>query len=237
MLDECRVCVATPFCPIFAGKLDRSTWSWCRGKFKLDKALELSEIPRNYLKANIYNYIVDQDNQTIFESLKKLTDNIIQVVDEGINFILYGTTVGNGKTFSASVLLNQYIYKTCLTQRFDLEHPLGLFVSYPTLINDLRRQWDAGATAPDMDKIKNVPILLLDDIGSGTITPFAVEQTYLLVDYRYTRGLSTIVTTNLKPTDLMKNELLGKRIFSRLKNNCVPIEFKGSERRTVRRER
>ncbi|BFH11646.1 hypothetical protein J6TS7_07460 [Paenibacillus dendritiformis] len=49
--------------------------------------MKLSEIPTKYLKANVYNYEVDDDNRYIYEGLTDYVGNIIEEEEEnGTNF-------------------------------------------------------------------------------------------------------------------------------------------------------
>ena len=45
-------------------------------------------------------------------------------------------------------------------------------------------------------KFKEVPCLVLDDLGKEKITDFALVALHGIVDYRYRNGLQTIITTN-----------------------------------------
>lgn len=228
IFQECIDCVATHFCPV----KPEFGWAWCKARYRLYAALKLSRIPQRYLDANAYNAIRDNDNKQAYVILDPYFNNIIQAVDEGINFWLHGSQVGTGKTYTAIALLNHFIYKTCLSDRFDFETPLGLYTSYPALVDDLRYRRDSDEVILLMNHIKSTPLLLLDDIGSGTITDFVVEQTYLIVNHRVDNRLSTIITTNFKPSELVAS--LGERLVSRLKDNAVNIKFTGTDRRVRR---
>ncbi len=61
--------------------------------------------------------------------------------------------------------------------------------------------------------IRSVPLLILDDLGAASATPWAREKLYQLINHRYAYRLATVVTTNLKP------EAIEPRIYSRL---CDP---------------
>ncbi len=225
MFSECSNCVATPFCPVYLGT-QKVFWKWCKAKFRLDKALELSNIPTEYINSNIYNFSKDSP---VYGKIKVLVGDVILNVSNGCNYYFWGKNVGTGKTFTALTLLNHYIYKSCLTGAFDFENPLGMYVSYPDLMNDLRYKRDNEVVFQQVEKVKNVPVLVLDDIGSGTISDFTVEQTYLIVNYRFNNKFSTITTSNMTPRDL--GELIGQRNASRLLRDAMLLEFKGKDRR------
>lgn len=230
---ECEKCLAQPFCKRFSGEVETPTYpEWCNPKFRLDKALKLAEIPKKYLKANFYNYEVDDDNRYIYEGLSEYVQNIVEEVEEnGTNFFFWNSGAGTGKTYNAAMLLNQYIYKTCMTGKFDFENPLALFVSYSDLMDDLRYRRDDEIVQKRVSTIKNVPLLLLDDVGAGTTSKFTAEQTYLIVNERFNEGRSTIFTSNFDSKALSHEEVLGRRTVSRLMSDCVGIQVEGRDRR------
>src|SRR5262249_34596046 len=61
--------------------------------------------------------------------------------------------------------------------------------------------------------VRSVPLLILDDLGTESATPWAREKLYQLVNHRYNQRLATVITTNLKP------QAIEPRIYSRL---CDP---------------
>ena len=43
----------------------------------------------------------------------------------------------------------------------------------------------------------NVDLLVLDDLGAGKATGWAVEKLEIIIDYRYINGLPLVVTANI----------------------------------------
>jgi DNA replication protein DnaC len=74
------------------------------------------------------------------------------------------------------------------------------FVTVPDLLDHLRTTY-----APDsrhrydrvFDAVRTAPILILDDLGSHSSTPWAQEKLFQLFNHRYNARLPTIVTSNL----------------------------------------
>jgi DNA replication protein DnaC len=231
--NECPDCIAKPWCNWYNGKVPfdpTKTSTFCSPRYRLTKALELSRIPREYIKANLFRYKVDDDNREAYEQvIKPAVENIVSEIDSGYNYVFYNQGSGTGKTFAGVTLLNHYIYKTCATKRFDFETPLGLFVEYPTLIDDLRYRRDEGEVVELVEQIRNTPFLMLDDVGAGTISDFALEQTYLLINHRYNNRLATVYTTNFGLDQLKK--VMTARIFSRMMSNAAVASLGGRDRR------
>jgi DNA replication protein DnaC len=234
LYEECNQCIAKPFCGIYSGKVKSKTnYNWCNANYRLTRALKLSNIPDDYIEANIYNYKYDNSNFVAYEKLKSITENICDVIDQGNNFIIVGGQPGTGKTFHGTTILNHYLYKTCLTAKFNFEDPLSYFVSFPELMDQLRYRRDSDEVEAEIEKIKKVPLLLLDDIGAGTLTDFVREQLYLVINYRVNHKLSSIVTSNYSLDELQASEKLGSRNVSRLIKRGVGIELEGSDRRLL----
>jgi DNA replication protein DnaC len=122
---------------------------------------------------------------------------------------------GNGKTHLAAAIAN-----------YLREHgTVVLFLNVPDLLDYLRmafnprREWDeTNLTFEErFDAIKGAPILILDDFGAESETQWANEKIYQILNYRTDMALPTVITTNLKMTDIegrlrsrLGNRLLGK---------------------------
>jgi DNA replication protein DnaC len=50
--------------------------------------------------------------------------------------------------------------------------------------------------------VKSAPLLVLDDFGKQTTTPWAQEKLYQVVNYRYNARLPMVVTTNCGTDEL-----------------------------------
>jgi len=45
------------------------------------------------------------------------------------------------------------------------------------------------------ESVKNAPLLVLDDFGEQSTTPWAQEKLYQVINYRYNARLATVITT------------------------------------------
>jgi DNA replication protein DnaC len=45
------------------------------------------------------------------------------------------------------------------------------------------------------ERVKTAPLLILDDFGEQTTTPWAQEKLYQVINYRYNARLATVITT------------------------------------------
>ncbi len=103
-------------------------------------------------------------------------------------FVLQGAN-GCGKTHLAAAIANRA-----------LGNGQGVFFAVvPDLLDYLRASFAPGHEAPYdelFDRVRNIDLLVLDDLGAQQTTQWAQEKLYQVVNYRHVSGLSTVVTTD-----------------------------------------
>ncbi|MHB8857592.1 MAG: ATP-binding protein [Bellilinea sp.] len=111
---------------------------------------------------------------------------------------------GSGKTHLAAAIANQMIEMGGST----------MFVTVPDLLDWLRFSFEGGDSSLEqrLEEIRNVRLLVLDDLGTQNATPWAEEKLYQIINHRYVNRLPMVITTNLS-----LNEIDG-RIASRLQD-------------------
>ncbi|MBM4457782.1 MAG: AAA family ATPase [Chloroflexi bacterium] len=110
---------------------------------------------------------------------------------------------GCGKTHLAAAIANQ-----CIA----LGHT-ALFVIVPDLLDHLRAAYAPySETTFDerLEAVRDAPLLILDDLGAHSSTPWAQEKLYQILNHRYNGRLPTVITSN------QHLEELDPRITSRL---------------------
>jgi len=110
-------------------------------------------------------------------------------------WLLITGTYGCGKTHLAAAIANE-----CLAQG----RPV-LFLNTPDLLDHLRAGFAPGADgsfADRFEEIRTAPVLVLDDLGTESPTPWATEKLYQILNYRYNAQLPTVITTNKELRDL-----------------------------------
>jgi len=98
-------------------------------------------------------------------------------------------TYGSGKTHLAAAIANY---------RAGLGDP-PLFVMVPDLLDHLRATFSPQSTTTfdrRFDEIRTAPLLVLDDLGTQSMTPWVREKLYQLFNYRYNAELPTVITTS-----------------------------------------
>ncbi len=113
---------------------------------------------------------------------------------------------GCGKTHLASAVANRA-----------LQRGLSVFFAVvPDLLDYLRASFAPGRELPYDELfhlVRNADLLVLDDFGAQSATPWAQEKLYQVVNYRHLAGLPTIVTTDRSWDDLLA---VNPRIVARI---------------------
>ena len=94
---------------------------------------------------------------------------------------------GAGKTHLAAAIANRCI---------ELGRP-ALFIVVPDLLDHLRSSYrpDAPESYDAMfEQVRNAPLLILDDLGVQSPTPWANEKLYQILNHRYNAQLPTVIT-------------------------------------------
>ncbi len=103
--------------------------------------------------------------------------------------VVHGSS-GAGKTHVAAAIANRCIERG---------QP-ALFVVVPDLLDHLRAAYKPDSEmAYDalLEQVRSAPVLILDDLGTQSSTPWAQEKLFQILNHRYNAQLPTIVTTNL----------------------------------------
>lgn len=103
---------------------------------------------------------------------------------------------GVGKTHLAAAIANEFVERT----RTDV-----MFVVVPDLLDHLRAAFSPQATTSydrRFDDIKRAPLLVLDDLGTESATPWAREKLFQLLNFRYNALLPTVITSSADPKQI-----------------------------------
>ena len=102
---------------------------------------------------------------------------------------------GSGKTHLAAAIANYRI----------AEDQPAFYVSTPDLLDHLRSSFSPASEMPYdefFEQVRNTPLLVLDDFGAQSGTPWATEKLEQLMNHRFNNRLPTVVVTMLPLEDL-----------------------------------
>ena len=129
-------------------------------------------------------------------NLKRVLDECRTFAETPRGWLVLAGTYGCGKTHLAAAIANEQLERA----RSDV-----MFVVVPDLLDYLRASFaPQSATSYDrrFDEIKRTPILVLDDLGTESATPWAREKLFQLLNYRYDAALPTVITTSRPPEEI-----------------------------------
>ena len=105
-----------------------------------------------------------------------------------------------------------------------------LMTNFPRIINEVSGLYEGKQAY--IDGLNRYELLVIDDMAIERDTEYVAEIVHNIIDSRYRAGLPLIITTNLTVEEFAHPKDVRKaRIYSRLKEMCVPIPLVGRDRR------
>ena len=148
------------------------------------------------------------------DSLRRASDIARDYAERPQDWLVFLGAPGCGKTHLAASIVNR---------RVEQGYP-ALFVVVPDLLDHLR-----AAFSPDskvsydqrFEEVRTAALLILDDLGTESATPWAREKLYQIVNYRYVARLPTVITSNLKIDEV--DQRIRTRILDETCCSVIPI--------------
>lgn len=150
--------------------------------------------------------------ENLKQNQKKSLDNAFRAAqdfaEQPRGWLVFMGPYGSGKTHLAAAIAN-YRAATGIPP---------LFIMVPDLLDHLRSTFSPeSGTSYDQrfNEIRTAPLLILDDLGTQSMTPWVKEKLYQLFNFRYNAKLPTVITTADPPEEIdprIRSRLLDKRI-------------------------
>jgi len=170
-----------------------STSSWAP-EFKLEKDMTFD----NFDSKRVHLSQVQHENlEEAFREAREFAKSPDGwLVFQGVN--------GCGKTHLAAAIVNY---------RYQVNQP-ALFIVVPDFLDHLRSTFSPESRVSYdqfFESIKGTPLLVLDDYGEQTTTPWAQEKLYQVINHRYNARMPTVITTTCT-TDEMDSPIRSRFI-------------------------
>ena len=150
----------------------------------------------------------------------RYVDKWEEIKAKNIGLLLHGD-VGGGKTFLASCIANALL---------DKGEPV-IMTTIPALSMAMNANF-GNERAFVLDNVRNIPLLILDDVGMSRNTATALENAYDVINTRYKAKKPLVITTNLTMLAIKdEKETNLRRIYDRIIEMCCPVKVTGLERR------
>lgn len=209
---------------------------------KINRLIKDSGIRGRFLNRTFERFEIDENNRKAYEVAKRYADNfpamlpkklsngIVQPPEIERNGLFITGSYGTGKTHLATAISNQLISE-------------GIPVICMTMIDLLARikqtfdRSDNATEAEVMRIYEEVPLLVIDDIGSEQPSEWGSTKIFSIINARYEAYMPTIVTTNYAGDELIRrmtpigpngrpmDSRNAEKTLDRLKEMCVGIEM------------
>ncbi len=213
------------------------------------KLLARAGIPAHYLHCTLDSFEIwnPPDVDPTLGKAKRLVGEFVDLypkVDRGL--LLMGN-VGTGKTHLGVAALQYLITNKGVK---------GRFVGFGALIIELQLAFnEPGQNRGRIEPLIECELLVVDELGAGKTSPWALDMLYYLVNSRYVEERVTIFTTNYsdfarkpdavavdtfrdqpqpRPIKESLTDRVSERVRSRLFEMCRRIELRGDDYRRNR---
>ena len=248
--EHCMACKGLKYCknelkgycnlPEVDGEDITFTYKACRYKQKdletnkYKENLSLFDMPKTLQEAKIKAIYTDDASRN--ETIRYIIDFLKNYKKEETKGIYLHGNFGCGKTYLVAALFNELAKKG----------EKSAIIYFPeflrTLKSSFQKQEENEATFSEKyEYIKNIPYLLIDDIGAENVTAWGRDEILgTLLQHRMNENLTTFFTSNLTITELENHlavsqnkteKVKARRIIERIKCLTTDIEIIGKSRR------
>lgn len=181
---------------------------------KAKRLREESNLGARFARRTFENFDADRDRNA-YDKCYAYAENYKNTER---NCLLLVGGYGTGKTHLAGAIANKLM---------DDGIPV-LFDTFSGHLNKLKMEFNGGKNVY-LEQMKNVDMLILDDIGKEKISEWSQSIMFDVINYRYEHLLPIVLTTNLKSDSL--KEYLGGAVWSRLCEMCTGVFTSGEDYR------
>ena len=191
----------------------------------INKIYKEGGIKRKLKYCDFVNFNINEDNQEALTTLIKYTHLCTEnKVKDGI--IIYGS-IGYENTHLAASIANEIIRNK----------KIALLERTRSITDRIKESFNKTVTTESeiMELYSNVDMLIIDDFGSETISKWALEKLYRIINNRYENELPIVITTRYTREELMEeiaieNRKLAEEVIQILYKMCYGISLIKNDR-------
>lgn len=199
-------------------------------KTEYQKYVTLFDIPKELKNASLKDvYTDDKSRVPVIKYIKDFVHNYLE--DKEQKGLYLSGNFGSGKTYLISALFNELAKRKVQST----------IIYFPEFLRKLKSSFNENSYEDRFEFIKNVDLLLIDDIGAENLTPWGRDEVLsVILQHRMDEKLPTFFTSNLTLEELEQHlsftssgidKVKARRIIERIKQLTVSIELVGKNRR------
>ncbi len=206
----------------------------CFQKTRIDRYWSRAGVPARYESCRLENFKAINERLQISKAVAQRFVEEFPVVDFGLLFM---GPCGSGKTHLAVSVLRELITR---------KEAEGLFFDFRDLLKKIQNSYNPVSKSTEsqiLEPVLDCQVLVLDDLGAERPTDWVKDTIAHIINSRYNRKLTTLITTNFddrpKETKILSDgtrisadegsleDRIGIRLHSRLYEMCKVIRVEG----------
>lgn len=202
---------------------------------KMLKKMHLVSLPNALRKIDLKQFYTDKDQERI-DAYNDILQFIVDYEQDSKKYhqgiYLHGE-FGVGKTFLMAAMANELVqngYEVML-------------LHFPSFVTEMKNSIKNNTVAKKLDRIKKMPLLILDDIGADDMSSWIRDDIFsVILEYRMQNSLPTFFTSNYSMNEFEHNHLKfnnkgdeeplkAQRIMQRIRFLSKEVKITGDNRR------
>lgn len=184
----------------------------CFKQERLDNIFKKSGISGNMELKTFDNFDVTfyRDIKAMEEKVRRCKEFVKKIINkEKQNNLFFTGAIGRGKTHLSLAIANEVLNQggTVIYKRID--DLLDIIREYK-----FNKEMDNNEKSSQLEYLKQVELLIIDDLGAENITPFAQNQIRILIEDRNNFDKPWIICSNLNVNELQ--DYYGQRVTDRI---------------------
>ncbi|MFZ2186170.1 MAG: primosomal protein DnaI [Streptococcus parauberis] len=199
-------------------------------KAAISDRINLVNLPKSYRNIRMSDF--DINNASRMKALSELLDFVEQYPSPDQKGLYLFGDMGIGKSYLMAAMARE------LSEQKGISTTL---LHFPSFTIDVKNAISTGSVKEEIDAIKSVPVLILDDVGAEQATSWVRDEILqVILQYRMLEDLPTFFTSNYSFNDLEKKwaNIKGndetwqaKRVMERVRYLAKEFHLEGANRR------
>ncbi|AEF25825.1 primosomal protein DnaI [Streptococcus parauberis] len=199
-------------------------------KAAISDRINLVNLPKSYRNIRMSDF--DINNASRMKALSELLDFVEQYPSPDQKGLYLFGDMGIGKSYLMAAMARE------LSEQKGISTTL---LHFPSFTIDVKNAISTGSVKEEIDAVKSVPVLILDDVGAEQATSWVRDEILqVILQYRMLEDLPTFFTSNYSFNDLEKKwaNIKGndetwqaKRVMERVRYLAKEFHLEGANRR------